>query len=70
MMQRDIHLKPKELLHSLQFKEGDFGSVALVSGQQHRAQMCVERLENVVKKEDLMAAGNVLILKLVQNLNF
>ena len=28
------------------------------------------KLENVVKKEDLMAAGNVLILKLVQNLNF
>ena len=49
MMQRDYHLGPKELLASLQFKEGDFGEVALISGQQHRAKMCLERLENCVK---------------------
>ncbi len=49
MMQRDLHLSPKELLYSLQFKDGDFGEIALVSGQQHRAKMCLERLENCVK---------------------
>jgi len=49
MMQRDIHLSPKELLSSLQFKDGNFGEIALVSGQQHRAKMCLERLENCVK---------------------
>ena len=49
MMQRDIHLRPKELLGSLQFKDGDFGEIALISGQQHRAKMCLERLENCVK---------------------
>ncbi len=49
MMQRDIHLSPKELLGSLQFREGDFGEVALISGQQHRAKMCLDKLENCVK---------------------
>ena len=49
MMQRDIHMAPKDLLYSLQFKEGDFGDTVLVSGQQHRAQMCLEKLENHVK---------------------
>ena len=49
MMQRDIHLRPKELLGSLQFKDGDFGEIALISGQQHRAKMCLEKLENCVK---------------------
>ncbi len=49
MMQRDIHLSPKELLGSLQFKDGDFGEIALISGQQHRAKMCLEKLENCVK---------------------
>ena len=48
-MQRDIHLRPKELLGSLQFKDGDFGEIALISGQQHRAKMCLEKLENCVK---------------------
>lgn len=48
-MQRQIHLKPQDLLFSLQFKPGDFGSIALVSGQVHRAKMCLERLENPVK---------------------
>ncbi len=49
MMQRDIHMKPEELLYSLQFKPGDFGDIALVCGQQHRAQMCLKSLENHVK---------------------
>ena len=49
MMQRDIHISPKDLLMSLQFKEGDFGDIALVSGQQHRAKICLEKLENHVK---------------------
>jgi len=49
MMQRDIHLSPGELLGSLQFKEGDFGEIALISGQKHRAKMCLEKLENCVK---------------------
>jgi uridine phosphorylase len=49
MMKRDIHMSPKELLYSLQFKEGDFGDIALVSGQAHRAQMCLGKLENHVK---------------------
>jgi purine-nucleoside phosphorylase len=48
-MERDIHLKPQDLLASLQFKPGDFGSIALVSGQAHRAKMCLEKLENPVK---------------------
>ncbi len=49
MMQREIHLSPKELLSSLQFREGDFGEIGLISGQQHRAQMCLPKLENAVK---------------------
>jgi purine-nucleoside phosphorylase len=49
MMQRDIHLKPKDLLNSLQFKDGDFGEIALVSGQAQRAKMCLENLESPVK---------------------
>ena len=49
MMQRDAHMNPKDLLYSLQFKDGDFGEVVLVSGQQHRAQMCLKNLENHVK---------------------
>jgi len=49
MMQRDIHISPKELLMSLQFKEGDFGDIVLISGQQHRAKLCLGKLENQVK---------------------
>ncbi|MBD3264554.1 MAG: hypothetical protein GF375_05595 [Candidatus Omnitrophica bacterium] len=49
MMERDIHISPQDLLLSLQFKKGDFGDTALISGQQHRAKMCLERLDNPVK---------------------
>ena len=48
-MERDIHLTPQDLLASLQFKPGDFGSIALVSGQAHRAKMCLEKLKDPVK---------------------
>ncbi len=49
MMQRDVHLKPGDLLDSLQFREGDFGEIAFISGQPQRAKMCLENLENPVK---------------------
>ena len=48
-MQRDVHLKPEGLLESLQFRPGDFGTIGLISGQAHRAKMCLEKLENPVK---------------------
>lgn len=49
MMRRDIHLKPQDLLDSLQFRPGDFGGTAIISGQPQRAKMCAEQLENPVK---------------------
>ncbi len=49
MMQRDVHLRPEDLLKSLQFKEGNFGKIALVSGQAQRAKMCLDYLEKPVK---------------------
>lgn len=49
MMQRDIHMRPQDLLDSLQFRPGDFGEVALVSGQKQRAELCLKYLENPVK---------------------
>jgi len=49
MMQRKIHLTAKDLLASLQFKKGDFGKIAIVSGQPHRAKIILENLEKPVK---------------------
>jgi len=49
MMQRDVHVTPRDLLYSLQFKDGDFANVALVSGQPQRAAACLELLESPVK---------------------
>ncbi|MCM8787181.1 MAG: hypothetical protein NC935_03915 [Candidatus Omnitrophica bacterium] len=49
MMQREIHLHPKGLLEFLQFREGDFGKIGIISGQQQRAQRCLQYLENPVK---------------------
>ena len=49
MMQRDVHLRPEDILNFFQVKQGDLGKIALVSGDIQRAQMCVERLENPVK---------------------
>jgi len=49
MMTRDVHMKPMDLLMSLQFRPGDFGKVAIISGQAQRAKMCLEHMENPVK---------------------
>jgi len=49
MMQRDVHLKPRDLLNSVQYRDGDFSDIAIISGQPHRAKMCMEELENPVK---------------------
>ena len=49
LMQRDIHITAKDLLNSLQFKEGDFGKVALVSGQVQRVEACLKYLKDPVK---------------------
>lgn len=46
MMERAIHLTPRALLESMQFKDGDFGEIALVSGQMQRVTMILEALEN------------------------
>lgn len=49
MMQREVHMAAKDLLQTLQFRPGDFGEIAVVSGQQQRAKMCLDLLENPVK---------------------
>ncbi len=49
MMQREAHMSPQGLLDSLQFRKGDFGKIALVSGQKQRAQLCLQHMENPVK---------------------
>ncbi|MFA5008408.1 MAG: hypothetical protein WC546_04215 [Candidatus Omnitrophota bacterium] len=49
MMQRDVHLHAKGLLESLQFRQGDFGQIGIISGQMQRAQRCLQYLENPVK---------------------
>ena len=49
MMQRDVHMAAKDLLDTLQFRPGDFGEIAVISGQQQRAKMCLDLLENPVK---------------------
>ncbi len=48
-MKRDVHISAQDLLNFLQFKEGDFADIALVSGQPQRAKMCLDKLENPVK---------------------
>lgn len=48
-MQREIHLRPRELLDSLQYRDGDFGEIAIISGQPQRAKMCTEQLQDPVK---------------------
>ncbi|MFO8052345.1 MAG: hypothetical protein R6U54_00060 [Candidatus Omnitrophota bacterium] len=42
-------MSPQDLLDSLQFRKGDFGKIALVSGQKQRAQLCLKHMENPVK---------------------
>jgi len=48
-MQREVHLSPQDLLRSMQFKEGDFARVAVLSGQPQRVSMAFEKLENPVR---------------------
>ncbi|MDD4955171.1 MAG: hypothetical protein PHP17_03935 [Candidatus Omnitrophica bacterium] len=49
MMQRDVHLHAKGLLESLQFRQGDFGEIGIISGQMQRAQRCLQYLEKPMK---------------------
>ena len=49
MMQRDSHLSPAYFLDSLGIKSGGISSTVLISGQKHRAQACLVRLENAQK---------------------
>jgi DeoD family purine-nucleoside phosphorylase len=49
MMERDVHLTPRALLESVQYKEGDFSEIALVSGQMQRVTMILESLESPVE---------------------
>ncbi len=49
MMQRDIHLKPKDILQSLSVNKDSFGSIAIVSGQSHRAKKCLKKIRRPVK---------------------
>jgi len=49
LMQRPIHITAEDLLQSVQFKKGDFGKIALISGQPQRAQVCLNCLKNPVK---------------------
>jgi len=50
MMQRDVHLKPEDILTAFQVKKGDLGKIALVSGDVQRAKMCLERIASPVEK--------------------
>ena len=43
MMNRDIHISPKDLLNSMQFKEGDFADIAIVCGQPQRAMLALRK---------------------------
>ncbi|MDY6863042.1 MAG: hypothetical protein SV062_08640 [Thermodesulfobacteriota bacterium] len=54
MMERDVHLKATDLLNDLQFKPGDFGNIALISGQPQRVSICLERINNPVKNFSTM----------------
>jgi len=49
MMERDIHFTARGMLESMQFKDGDFGKIALVSGQMQRITMILDCLENTIK---------------------
>ncbi len=49
MMQREVHISPKDLLQTMQFKEGDFAKIAIISGQPQRVSMALEKLKNPLK---------------------
>jgi uridine phosphorylase len=54
LMQRQVHLSARDLLNQMQFKSGDFADIALVSGQGHRVDRCLEHLVNPVKNFSAM----------------
>ncbi len=54
MMNRDIHLTAQDLLRAMQFKPGDFGEIAIVSGQPQRVQMALEKLKNPLRNFSAM----------------
>ena len=54
MMERDIHLTASDLLNALQFQPGDFGNIALISGQPHRVMMCLDQIDNPIKNFETM----------------
>jgi uridine phosphorylase len=48
-MEREIHIRPMDLLMAMQCKPGDLAGVALVSGQPQRVTMALEKLENPMR---------------------
>jgi purine-nucleoside phosphorylase len=46
MMDRQIHFTPAYFMDSLRIKSGDIEDTVLVSGQKHRAQACLKRLDD------------------------
>jgi len=48
-MQREVHLSSQDLLRAMQFKEGDFARIAVLSGQSQRVSMALEKLENPMR---------------------
>ena len=48
-MQREVHLSSQDLLRAMQFKEGDFARIAVLSGQPQRVSMTLEKLENPIR---------------------
>lgn len=49
MMQREVHLSPQGLLGAMQFKEGDFARIAVLSGQPQRVSLAFDKLDNPVR---------------------
>ncbi len=48
LMERDIHLTPKELLSSVKINS-EFGDVAIFSGSQSRVKLCLKLLKNPIR---------------------
>jgi purine-nucleoside phosphorylase len=48
-MEREIHIRPMDLLMAMQYKPGDLAGIALVSGQPQRVSMALEKLENPMR---------------------
>ncbi len=54
LMKRPLHLSARDLLNQMQVKTQDLANIALVSGQIHRVQMCLEKLVNPVQNFSAM----------------